>query len=340
MRAAVLTLLLACCCVPARAAPSEAYPEIAPFREGYLRVSPQHEIHYELAGNPQGAPVMVLHGGPGGGSFPGLRRMHDPRRWLIVLHDQRGAGKSRPRGELRDNTTAALVEDVERLRQHLKLGPVHVFGGSWGSTLALAYAERHPRQVRSLLVRGIFTCTKAENDLFYHGGVALYFPEEYERFKALMPRPERLDYPRQLVEMMTGGDAAQRARAVRGWGMYAGRLGQLERTEAEVAAEVSGDENLANGALIENHYMAHGCFLEEGQLLRDAGKLAGIPMLIVHGRYDMMCPPQTAHRLHRAVPGSRLRMVEGAGHGGGAPRMRAALVAAVHELEAMLDSAR
>ena len=312
--------------------PRDWYPPIEPFKTGYLKVSDLHEIHYELCGNPDGIPVMILHGGPGGGSYPDLRRYHDPARYLLILHDQRGSGRSRPYCELRDNNTPALVEDMERLRKHLKLGRVGVFGGSWGSTLALAYAETYPENVKSLVLRGVFTATKEEIDHFYHGGAGKFFPEVYAKLQDLVPDPEQLDYPKQLLAMLQSDDPTVRRRASLGWASYELKLAGLEKSDAELEA-VFKRWDPYDFSLIENYYMANGCFLGEGQLRRDAPRIASIPTVIVHGRYDVICTPSVAYGLHQALPNSRLVIVESAGHTAGAPRMRSALVSAVESLE-------
>lgn len=318
---------------PGEAKPlNDYYPPIEPYRTGYLKVSDLHEIYFEESGHPNGTPVFVLHGGPGGGSYPELRRFHDPRKYHIVTYDQRGAGKSKPYCELKENDTPSLVEDIETLRKHLKLDKIHLFGGSWGSTLALAYAEKYPRNVSSLVIRGIFTGARREIDHFYHGPVGVYFPEVYEKFQSVLPHPKRLDYPRQLLEMMTGKDEALRKKIVRAWAEYETKVGALEVSDEEVQKSLESWDP-ASFSLIENHYMANQCFLEEGQLLRDAGKLDGIPTVIVHGRYDVICAPRIAYELHKAIPGSRLIFVEAAGHGGGAQPMRSALIEAVRSLE-------
>ncbi|MBN2563564.1 MAG: prolyl aminopeptidase [Phycisphaerae bacterium] len=309
------------------------YPEIEPFKTGYLRVSDLHEIYYELCGTPAGRPVMVLHGGPGGGSYPTLRRYHDPKKYLIVLHDQRGAGRSKPYAELPENTTQDLVNDIEKLRKHLDLGKVQIFGGSWGSTLGLAYAEQYPDNVSSLVLRGIFTATRWEIDHFYHGPVAEYFPEVHERLKSILPHADRLDYPRQLLDMLRSKDPKVRDKAARAWAAYEIKIADIEKSDEDVQRSLDSWGKYYDFALIENHYMANSCFLDEGQLLREAGRLKDIPTVIVHGRYDMICPPVNAWRLHEAVPGSRLVLVEAAGHSGGSPRMRAALIEAVKSLE-------
>jgi proline iminopeptidase len=291
-----------------------------------------HAIHYELCGNPKGQPVMVLHGGPGGGSYPALRRYHDPNKWLIVLHDQRGSGRSTPFGEVRENTTAHLVADIERLREHLGFERMALFGGSWGATLALAYAEAHPERVTSIVLRGVFTGRQSEIDHFFHGGVETYFPDAYAGLRSAIPRPERRDWPRQLLELTTSTDTAVRDRAVRAWALYESRVSAVGMTDTDAEEELKGWDPLAFSR-IENLYMANRCFLDEGQLLRNASRLATIPVVIVQGRYDVICPPITAWQLHRAVPRSRLVWVENAGHSGSAPAMRRALVEAIRSLE-------
>lgn len=317
---------------PARETQSDYYPPIEPYRTGYLKVSDTHELYFELCGNPDGIPVIVLHGGPGGGSYPNLRRYHDPKKYLIVLYDQRGAGKSRPYAELRDNNTHALVEDIEKLRLDLKLGRVQLFGGSWGSTLALAYAEKYPENVHSMVLRGIFTAMRDETDHFYHGGTGVYFPEVYEKLKAVIPNPSSQDYPKQLLDVLRGKDETKRKEAARAWAAYETKCAGINISDAEVDNILKGWDPFSF-SLIENYYMANNCFLEEGQLLRDSGRLSGIPTVIVHGRYDVICPPSTAYRLHKALPQSRLIWVEAAGHSGGAPPVVSALVDGIKWVE-------
>jgi proline iminopeptidase len=307
------------------------------FEEGSLRVSELHTIHYELAGNRHGTPVFILHGGPGGGIYPALRRYHDPEKWLLVLHDQRGSGKSTPFSETRQNTTAELVRDIERLRAHLGLEKIALFGGSWGSTLALAYAERHPDRVSSMVLRGVFTCTKREVDHFYHGGVEPFFPEAYAALRSAIPRPDRRDWPRQLLELIEGRDTAARDRAVRAWALYETRISAVGMTDEQAAEELQDWDALAFSR-IENHYMANRCFLREGELLRGLPRIAHVPTVLVQGRYDVICPPLTAWQVHRGIPASRLVIVEDAGHAGGAPPLRRAIVEAVRSLEAPASS--
>lgn len=309
----------------------ELYPEIEPYQTGYLKVSDLHEIFYELCGTPKGKPVMILHGGPGGGCWPALRRYHDPEKYLIILHDQRGAGRSKPYSELRENDTPNLVEDIEKLRKHLGLGQVQIFGGSWGSTLGLAYAETYPENVSALVIRGVFTGTKAEIDHFYHGGVGYYYPETYEKLQQLMPHPERHDYPAQLLKMLKSEDSAVRDKASAGWAAYEMRVAQLEENDEHVA-EMLARWNPYDFSLIENHYMINHCFLKEGQLLNNAGVLKNVPTYIVQGRYDVICPPISAYRVHQAIPGSKLVITEACGHSGSEPRTRSALIEMTNRL--------
>lgn len=318
--------------LPAEEAPAVLWPEIEPYERGFLRVSDIHELYYELCGKPDGKPVVMLHGGPGGGSSPYMRRFCDPSKFLIVLYDQRGAGKSKPFAEIRENTTQLLVGDLERLRVHLGLGKIILFGGSWGSTLALAYAETYPENVSGLVLRGVFTATKEEIDHFYHGGVRNFFPDVYESFLSSFPDPQRRPLPDYLLELLRSEDPAVREKYSLAWVKYEAKIASLAITDQEVDAELK-DWDPRAFSLLENYYMANGCFLEEGQLLRDAAKLADIPTVIVNGRYDMVCPPVTAYRLHKALPGSRLVIVEGAGHWMGEPGIERELVAAMHEFE-------
>ncbi len=333
--------------VPKRAAPATSararhgpvppeeeglFPAIEPFRTGMLKVSDLHTLYWETSGNPKGVPAMVLHGGPGGGSSPRMRRLFDPGRWLVIQHDQRGSGRSTPHAEVRENTTAALVDDVERLREHLGIERMVVVGGSWGATLALAYAERHPERVSALVLRGVFTCTKPEIDHFYHGGAEAFFPDAYADLRAVIPHPETKDWPGQLLALTTSEDAAVRERAVRAWALYETRMSAVGMTREKAEQELSGHDVLPFSR-IENLYMANGCFLEEGQLLRELPRIAEIPAVIVQGRYDVLCPPIAAWRVHRGMPRSKLVLVEDAGHSGWAPPLRKKLQEAIASFE-------
>lgn len=308
------------------------WPELTPYKTGYLQVSDLHKIFYQLGGNPPGKPVMMLHGGPGSGCYPTLLRYFNPEKFHIVLHDQRGSGKSRPYAELKENTTWDLVEDIEKLRKHLNLGKVILFGGSWGSTLALAYAETYPQHVSGIIMRGVFTSTKGEIDHFFHGGTAAFFPENYRKLKALLDHPEKKNYPVQLLEKLQSPDPKIRDRYARAWAVYESKIALLDMPDQRIE-DFLKNWNPYAFALIENYYMANGCFFKEGQLLQNVHKLADIPIIMVNGRYDMICPPITAYKLHKKLPKSRLIIVEKAGHAESDPPVQRELVKAAREFE-------
>lgn len=308
------------------------WPKIEPYETGYLRVSDLHELYYELCGNPDGRPVIMLHGGPGGSSSPYMRRFCNPDKFMIVLFDQRGSGKSKPYAEMRENTTQHLVSDIETLRKHLKLDRIILFGGSWGSTLGLAYAETYPEQVSGMVLRGIFTATKDEIDHFYHGGVKKFFPETYEKFISALPEREPESMPKYLLQLIEQGDSVEVEKYARVWAEYEIKLASLSLPDDELARIMASFNPLSFG-ILENYYMAHRCFLEEGQLFRDAVKITNIPLVIVNGRYDMICPPVTAYRLHQVLPNSRLIIVEEAGHWMGDLPVQQALLRAMREFE-------
>ncbi|HWM94075.1 MAG TPA: prolyl aminopeptidase [Thermoanaerobaculia bacterium] len=327
---AILLSLLAC---GAASAQDELFPEIEPYDSGYLKVSDVHEIYYEQSGNPQGKPVFFLHGGPGGGTSPGQRRYYDPKKFRIVLHDQRGAGKSRPFADIRQNTTWDLVEDIERLRKHVGVDRMILLGGSWGSTLALAYAEKYPERVSGLILRGVYLGTKDEMERFYTHGVAEYFPEVSERLWSQVPEIPGKTPPQRILAMLNGPDEAARKRVAKAWAAYETKVAFLQRSDEEVEKGFTDGWDPLAFSRIENHYMANDCFLEEGQLLRDAGKLKDIPAVLVNGRYDVIAPPITAWKLHKALPKSQIWIVESAGHAGSEPGIAAALVRAVRTFE-------
>jgi proline iminopeptidase len=315
------------------------YPEIEPFDSGHLQVDERHSIYYERCGNPEGLPVIVLHGGPGVGSYPQLRRYFDPEVYHIVLHDQRGAGRSTPKGELRGNTTPNLVADIEKLRTHLGLGEVVVFGGSWGSTLALAYAETHPAPVRALVLRGIFLGDESVIDNHYHeDGASLYFPEEFQRLLDALPDPDRRPIPEYVLEIAQGEDRELSGKVLDALVRYEMKMGRLEMPDEAIDGFLAtlDEEDFRATYLIDLSYVAGRYFLEEGQLLRDAHRIAHIPTTIINGRYDVICPPEAAWRLHRALPGSELVIVERAGHSEGEPGTTAALVEAMDRLAGTL----
>ncbi len=311
------------------------WPEIEPFESGYLKVSEIHEIYYELCGNPDGKPVFVLHGGPGAGFSPYYRRFFDPDKFLIVLHDQRGCGRSKPFAELRENTTQDLIGDIESLRKHLNLEKIVLFGGSWGTTLGLAYGETHPENVAGMVLRGVFLATQEELDHYYHGGVSLFFPEVYKRLLAALPDPEKRPLPDAFLEQLQGEDPALRDRCSLAWVKYEAKIGGLQASDDWVD-DVAKSENagfIRTLALFENYYMANACFLKEGQLLDHADRLKGIPVFIVNGRYDMVCPPKSAYLLHQKLPDSELLIAEAAGHWMGEKPIEQALLKAMKKYE-------
>jgi proline iminopeptidase len=303
-------------CEPAKTSGPELFVDSRPYQRGRLQVSALHNLYYELAGNPEGTPMIVLHGGPGGMAGRFTRSFFDPQRFKVLLFDQRGAGRSHPRAEYRENNTRLLIEDIGRLRDHLGFDePAIIFGGSWGSTLAVAYAEAHPEKVAGLLLGGVFLCTKAEIDHFYHGGAAAFYPESFQALKRVMPRPEELNYPAQLFAMITGGDAEASERAIDAWARYEIRMTRMDMTD-ELADRIVARSSFVAFSTLENHYMMNGCFLDEGQLLRDAGRIAHIPTSIVNGRHDAICPPKTAIALAKRLEEVNLEIVPFAAHSG------------------------
>jgi proline iminopeptidase len=302
------------------------FPAIEPYRSGHLPVDDLHTLYWEECGNPEGEPVVFLHGGPGGGLSPRHRQFFDPSHYRIVLFDQRGAGKSMPHGEVRANTTPLLVDDIERLRDMLGIPRWLVFGGSWGSTLALAYGQQHPERCTGFILRGIFLCTQAEIDWFMHG-MEWFFPEAHAAFVAEVPYLERDALLQAYAARLFGDDQATALRAARSWSMYEGRCAFL-RPNSDAVEELGADALSLSIARLEAHYFLHAGFMEEGQLLAHIDKIRHLPALIVQGRYDMVCPPTSAYRLHRAWQDSKLIMVADAGHSASEPGNMAALVAA------------
>ncbi|MFO7276342.1 MAG: prolyl aminopeptidase [Pseudomonadota bacterium] len=313
------------------------YPPIEPYRTGYLRVSDLHEIYFEECGNPHGKPAVFLHGGPGGGTEPGMRRFFDPRRYRIVLFDQRGCGRSRPHASLVDNTTWHLVEDIEKLREHLGIERWLVFGGSWGSTLALAYAETHPDRVTELVLRGIFLLRRWELEWFYQnpGGCAALYPDLWEHYVEPIPPEERGDMMRAYYARLTSSDPDVLTRAARAWSIWEGSTSFL-RFNPEYIAKFQNDASFAAAfARIECHYFVNGGFFRsDGQLLEDVGRIRHIPAVIVQGRYDVVCPMKSAWDLHRAWPEADFRIVPDAGHSAFEPGITHELVTATDRFAA------
>lgn len=294
---------------------SGLWSPVEPYKTGFLKVSEIHELYYELCGNPKGKPVIVLHGGPGGGCWPVMRQFFNPEKFLIVLYDQRGATRSKPFASIEENTTWDLVEDIEKLRKHLGLEKMMLVGGSWGSTLALVYSETYPERVTEMVLRGIWTSTQQEIDHFYHGGVSGIFPDAYYGLLNSLPDTNQRPLPAYLLGLLINGDAPTRKKIADAWLKYEWRISDLEVKVKEIDEWCSKNDSYAF-SLIENYYMANHCFLEEGQIWNNLDKIKHIPVIIINGRYDMPCNPVTAYHFHHNLPKSELIIVEKAGHGG------------------------
>lgn len=290
------------------------YPAIEPFDRGMLKVSDLHTLYYEQSGNPLGKPVVFVHGGPGGGTSPKCRRFFDPAVYRIVLFDQRGCGQSIPHAELAGNTTWDLVADMERLRTHLALERWQVFGGSWGSTLALAYAQSHPERVTELVLRGIFMLRRSELEWFYQKGCDALYPDAWETYLSAIPEVERGDLMSAYHRRLTHADKAVRLAAARAWSVWEGATSFLWQDQSHIESSAQDEFALAF-ARIECHYFVNGGFFEhDDQLLRNVERIRHIPAVIVQGRYDVVCPLRSAWDLHRAWPEADLRIVQDAGH--------------------------
>ncbi len=316
---------------PGAAGPKSAlYPPIEPFRQQLLDMPGGHRVYVEQCGRTDGAPVIVLHGGPGGGCSPGMRRFFDPKHYRTVLFDQRGCGRSSPHASVENNTTWDLVADIERIRIDLGVDKWTVFGGSWGACLALIYAQTHPERVEALVLRGVFTMTQAELRWFYGGGAGGFWPEHWRAFSHMAPKAERGDLIGAYHARLFGSDQTEQARFARAWAGWESSLAVLDPGEGR--GYPSSAYALAF-ARLENHYFINGGFLEcDDQVMRDMGRIREIPGHIVQGRYDMICPPHTAQAVHEAWPGSRLKMVGNAGHALSEPGITAELVAVMDQL--------
>jgi proline iminopeptidase len=313
----------------------DLYPDLLPYAVHRLAVDDRHALYVEECGTAKGIPALFLHGGPGAGCEPYHRRFFDPARYRVVLFDQRGAGRSVPHADLTDNTTWHLVADIERIRERLGIERWLVFGGSWGSTLALAYAQTHPERVSALVLRGIFLCRDDEIRWFYQQGASRLFPDYWADFVAPVAPGDRHDLLGAYHRLLTGADDIARMAAAKAWSTWEGRTATLLPNPSVVGH--FGDPHVALSlARIECHYFVHQAFLRPGQLLEDAGRLAGIPAVIVHGRYDAICPLENAWALHRAMPGSELVIVPDAGHAASEPGIRSALVEATDRFARLL----
>ena len=295
-------------------APLDLYPTTEPYNTGRLSVTGGHDLYFEECGNRDGKPALLVHGGPGGGANQTMRRYHDPERYRIILLDQRGCGRSTPHASITDNTTWELVADMERLREHLGIERWQLLGGSWGSTLSLAYAQSHPDRVSELILRGIFMLRRAELEWFYQDGCSWIYPDAFEHYLAPIPPAERGDMISAYYERLTHADRAVQLEAARAWSVWEGSTLSLLHDENRVRNFADPDYALAF-ARIECHYFINrGFFDRDDQLLADAGKMAGIPGVIVHGRYDIVTPLESAWELAKAWPDGDLRIVPDSGH--------------------------
>jgi proline iminopeptidase len=300
------------------------YPPVDPFDQRMLEVGGGHRIYVEQCGHPQGMPVVVLHGGPGGGCSPTMRRYFDPKVWRVVLFDQRGCGRSRPHASVEANTTWDLLADIERIREALGIARWVVFGGSWGATLALLYAQAYPERTAYLVLRGVFLMTQEELGWFYGGGAGMFFPELWVRFSGMVPEDERGDLIAAYHRRLFSGDMVLETRFARAWAAWENALASIEHDGP--AGESPADYARAF-ARLENHYFMNRGFLpEDGHILRRMAEISEIPGVIVQGRYDMICPPVSAWRLAGLWPKGQLRMVPGAGHALSEPGISAELV--------------
>lgn len=309
---------------------SHLYPPVDPFDQRMLDVGGGHKVYVEQCGNPDGLPVVVLHGGPGGGCSPAMRRYFDPRVFRIVLFDQRGCGRSRPHASVENNTTWHLVSDIELIRDTLDIDDWVVFGGSWGATLALVYAQEHPDRVRDLVLRGVFLMTRRELDWFYGGGAGAFWPELWAQFEGLVPDVERDDLIAAYNKRLFGANAVEQLRFARTWTAWENALASIDSH----GAGMEGPAEYARAfARLENHYFVNGGFLsEDQQILNRMDRIAHIPGTIVQGRYDMICPPASAHALAAKWPAAQLVMVSKAGHALSEPGISMELVRAMDRL--------
>ena len=306
------------------------YPPIDPFDQRMMEMPGGHSIYVEQCGKPDGIPVIVLHGGPGGGCSPAMRRYFDPDVFRVVLFDQRGCGRSRPHASVENNTTWDLVADIERIRDALGIEQFIVFGGSWGATLALIYAETHPESVKHLVLRGVFLATQRELDWFYGGGAGQFWPETWENFVRLVPEDEREDLIGAYHRRLFSGDYQLETRFAKAWSSWENALASVYSNGR--GGDAPGEYARAF-ARLENHYFVHGAFLEsDGWILENVDKISHIPSVIVQGRYDMICPPKSAYDLAQRWPNAELRMVRNAGHALSEPGISAELVRAMDQI--------
>lgn len=317
----------------------DLYPPIEPYRTHELAVDDLHTLYVEEVGNPMGLPVVVLHGGPGVGCDPSHRRFFDAAIYRVILFDQRGAGRSRPHAELRDNTTWHLIADMEAIRAHLGIERWLLFGGSWGATLGLLYAQAHAQRVLGLILRGLFLARQMDVDWFYKQGASRVLADHWRDFLAPLAEESRHDPVSAYYQILTGEHLGERLRAAQAWCVWEGHaIGMMP--SPHVVKQFSQDKLALSMARTECHYFINACFLDQNQILRDADRLSGIPAIIIHGRYDIVCPLENAVSLHARWPDAELHIIEGAGHAASEPGIRDALLSATREMAARLGAMR
>jgi proline iminopeptidase len=314
------------------------FPEIEPFNHGYLEVSPLHTIYFEEVGNPDGLPVIFIHGGPGGGVAPEYRRFFNPIKWRVILFDQRGCGKSTPFAELKDNTTWDLVEDIEKIKHFLNIKSWSVFGGSWGSTLALAYGQTYPGSCDAFFLRGIFMLREKELQWFYQEGASFIFPDAWEKYEKVIPHDERSDFISAYYKRLTSENKSDRMTAAKAWSQWEGSTSKLSQDPHTI--ESYGEDQFAEAfARIECHYFYNkGFFENDNQLLKNIHLLRHIPAVIVQGRYDVVCPVQTAWELHKAWPEADFHIIDNAGHSVTEPGIQSKLIEYTEQFSKLLET--
>lgn len=289
------------------------YPEISPYAEHRIKVSTLHEIYLEESGNPKGIPVLFVHGGPGAGSQPEHRRFFDPEKYRIILFDQRGCGRSTPHAEIRNNTTYDLIEDIETIRNRLNIKKWLLFGGSWGSTLSLLYAQKYPNRVNGMILRGIFLCRKQDLDWFYQRGASAIFPDYWQEYEQIIPLEERGNMLQAFHKRLTSDNDIARMAAAKAWSVWEGRCSTMQ-PNSDIAEHFAEPHIAVAMARIESHYFINNIFTDENQIINQCEKIKQIKTVIIHGRYDIVCPLEQALALHKALPEARLHIVRDAGH--------------------------
>lgn len=312
------------------------FPEIKPYKRHQLKVSEIHELYVDEAGNPDGLPVLFVHGGPGSACDASSRRFYDPSNYRIITFDQRGCGLSTPHSSLEENTTEDLIEDIEKIRQYLAVEQFVLFGGSWGSTLSLLYAQKYPQHVHAMVLRGIFLCRQVDLDWLYRDGANRIFPDSWDEFQRAIPEAERGDLVEAYYNRLTGEDELARMAAAKAWSAWEGNCSKL-RPSAEAMAKFTKPHNAMALSRIETHYFMNKGFIEENQILRNMDAIKDIPGTIVHGRYDMVCPLDNAYLLHHHWPASELHIVRDAGHSASEPGNVDALIRATHDIAKNLE---